>query len=198
MAMIRSFLQVRVPAWPIQDPAAAGRTSEISLGGQAQILVFWGGDVRNERALFGRRDGAPGEVIASEHRDLGIRGAQAAVWETQRCLVPMTGFSVGEGAHAGSWICEDRGPLFAVGVRSAIATREGFHLSCFSLLTQPCATRGGGPPEVPVLIGADDVIEWFYLDGEQALQRVKQAKSRRFLSALAGPQTGTLGSRRVH
>jgi len=160
----------------------AARTSDIAADSQAQILVLWGGEVRNERALFGRRDGAPGSLLTSERRTQALHGAQAAVWETQRCLVPISGFSIdGVGSGSGRWICEDPGPLFAAGLRSAVQTREGFHLSCFSLLTDP----GDGddhPAEVPVLIGADDVIEWFYLDGAEAMRRMAQLPPRRFIS----------------
>ncbi|MBB4129089.1 putative SOS response-associated peptidase YedK [Xanthomonas translucens] len=159
----------------------AARSSEIAAGSQAQILVLWGGEVRNERALFGRRDDASGALLTSERRAQALHGAQAAVWETQRCLVPISGFRLDTAdGSGGRWICEDPGPLFAAGLRSAMQTREGFHLSCFSLLTE-AGEALGHPAEVPVLIGADDVIEWFYLDGAEAMRRASQLSPRRFV-----------------
>ncbi|KAB7776302.1 SOS response-associated peptidase family protein [Xanthomonas sp. LMG 12460] len=187
--MILSFLQSRLPAWPVQDPVTAGRTSEIAAGQQAQILVLWGGEVRNERALFGRRDAPQDPLITSERRERAWQGAQTAVWETQRCLVPIAGFRSAVAARGGPWICEDPGPLFAAGLRSSMQTQEGFHLSCFSLLTEAPAVPAL-PDEVPVLIGADDVIEWLYLDGQDALRRLDVAQQRRFVSVdalLRGP-----------
>ncbi|MCI2243848.1 hypothetical protein L3067_04395 [Xanthomonas sp. PPL568] len=182
--MILSFLQHRLPAWPLQDPVTAGRTSEITAGQQAQILVLWGGEVRNERALFGRRDAPDGPLITSERRDRTWPAAQAAVWETQRCLVPIAGFSVAGDAAHGAWICDTSGALFAAGLRSSMQTRDGFHLSCFSLLTEVPATPEL-PNEVPLLIGADDVIEWLYLDGAEALRRLQHVPAQRFVSVAA-------------
>ncbi|MEL4892008.1 hypothetical protein PQU63_16055 [Xanthomonas protegens] len=187
--MILSFLQHRLPAWPVQDPVSAGRTSEIVAGQQAQILVLWGGEVRNERALFGRRDAPQGPLITSERCARTWPAAQAAVWETQRCLVPIAGFSVAGDAARGAWICEASGPLFAAGLRNSMQTQDGFHLSCFSLLTDASASPHP-PTEVPLLIGADDVIGWLYLDGSEALRRLRHAPPQRFVSIdalLRGP-----------
>lgn len=66
---------------------------EVGVGADADIFVADRGGKREERATFGRR--APGQqrsIHLQEPSWLG--GVDLAIWETQRCAIPLCGFGL--------------------------------------------------------------------------------------------------------
>ncbi|WP_115050737.1 hypothetical protein [Xanthomonas arboricola] len=142
---------------------------EIGVGADADILVADRGGRREERATFGRR--APGQqrsITTQEPEWLGR--VDLAIWETQRCLVPLCGF-VGtastDGATAATWLSQDGGALYAAGLRNVMDIGGRLQMG-FSLLVASSASL---PTQRPLCIEGD-ATRWLQVSGEEAMRQL--------------------------
>ena len=95
---------------------------EVGVGADADILVADRGGKREERATFGRR--APGQQRSLHMQEPSwLGGVDLAIWETQRCAIPLCGFvctaSV-DGNTAATWLSPDNRALYAAGLRNVM------------------------------------------------------------------------------
>jgi hypothetical protein len=166
---------------------AADPPTIIGVGDRARIVVMASGAIRTEPANFGVA-GLPGpRPVCSWPVDAATRPQLAALWETQRCLVPISGLVEEQDGLRQSWLCRARAPAFAAGIRSARPARDGTHVSEFSLLTAPHPGDGAGDARsLPLLVPQQAVVGWFFLDGARALQALRTSGHPGFVRASPG------------
>ncbi|MEA9912802.1 hypothetical protein VDG39_08720 [Xanthomonas campestris pv. raphani] len=142
---------------------------EVGVGADADILVADRGGKREERATFGRR--APGQQRSLHMQEPSwLGGVDLAIWETQRCAIPLCGFvctaSV-DGNTAATWLSPDNRALYAAGLRNVMDIGGRLQMG-FSLLV---ASSSSMPTHRPLCIDGD-VAQWLQLSGHEAMRRL--------------------------
>ncbi|MBB3805506.1 hypothetical protein FHT03_002562 [Xanthomonas arboricola] len=153
---------------------------EVGVGADADILVADRGGKREERATFGRRPpGQQRSIHMQEPAWLG--GVDLAIWETQRCAIPLCGFvctASADGTTAATWLSPDGGALYAAGLRNVMDIGGRLQMG-FSLLVASSASM---PTHRPLCI-AGDVRSWLQMGGTEAMRHLAPWRLERCTAA---------------
>ncbi|WP_022971716.1 hypothetical protein [Xanthomonas maliensis] len=153
---------------------------EVGIGADADILVANRGGSRDERATFGRR--APGQQRSLHMQEPGwLAGVDLAIWETQRCAIPLCGFVCAasvDGSTAGTWLSADSSALHVAGLCNVMDIGGRLQMG-FSLLV---ASSGGMPSHRPLCIHGD-VAQWLQMSGREAMGRLSPWRLERSTTA---------------
>ncbi|HET6396586.1 MAG TPA: hypothetical protein VFF91_07065 [Pseudoxanthomonas sp.] len=155
----------------LQSNLDAHSWTELSRGSVGSVLVMDRGVCRPMDAVFGRPIGTPGRpVLAQEPAALG--DGDTALWETQRCVVPILGFSIETRRGkpgVGTWVGDARRPVLAAGLYSVADFGRRARV-CFSLLVAASPT----PPACrPLYLGVEDPGEWLRMPGCEAMRNLR-------------------------
>ncbi|APP75454.1 hypothetical protein BJD12_09535 [Xanthomonas vesicatoria ATCC 35937] len=153
---------------------------EVGVGADADVLVANRGGQREERATFGRR--APGQQRSIHMQEPAWLGnVDLAIWETQRCAIPLCGFvctASADGTTAATWLSPDGSASYAAGLRNV--TDIGGRLQMgFSLLVATSATM---PTHRPLCIDGD-VGQWLQMTGAEAMGNLTPWRLERWTAA---------------
>ncbi|HEY0335094.1 MAG TPA: hypothetical protein VGC74_15530, partial [Stenotrophomonas sp.] len=138
-----------------------------SAGDVAVIAVRQRGTARFEESVFGRRVGSRADLLMQQPSEL--RGGDLAIWETQRCAVPVLGFSLApdkaNGRGSTTWLAAEGVTLFVAGLCSIIEVNDRPR-SAFSIL----ATASTQAPHFrPMYLRGGKVTEWLQSSGSEAM-----------------------------
>ncbi|AOD16093.1 hypothetical protein VB151_07480 [Xanthomonas fragariae] len=149
--------------------AASNAWVEVGVGADADILVADRGGKREERATFGRR--APGQQRSIHMQEPGwLGGVDLAIWETQRCAIPLCGFACtasADGTTAATWLSQNGGAVYAAGLRNVMDIGGRLQMG-FSLLV---ASSVSMPTHRPLCIDGD-VGQWLHASGNEAMRHL--------------------------
>ncbi|MEQ4576966.1 MULTISPECIES: hypothetical protein [Gammaproteobacteria] len=159
---------------------------EIGAGGIGSILLPHREEAKAEEASFGRP--LPDQIdLVLMQEPARLARADLAIWETQRCAVPLLGFSLtaadehGRGPRAIAWLTEDGEQVFAAGLCSV--NELGHHpRSAFSLLV---GSSSRAPLYRPLYIQGVPIADWLRMPGAQAMSYLRSEWGGRSLQAAA-------------
>ncbi|CAD0353247.1 hypothetical protein [Xanthomonas hortorum] len=153
---------------------------EVGVGADADILIADRGGKREERATFGRR--APGQQRSIHMQEPSwLGGVDLAIWETQRCAIPLCGFvctASADGSTAATWLSQDNGEVYAAGLRNVMDIGGRLQMG-FSLLVASSASM---PTHRPLCIDGD-VKQWLQLGGKVAMLHLTPWQLNRYTTA---------------
>jgi hypothetical protein len=149
---------------------------EVGLGSSLTVL-----DRREDQLVltvctFGLDSGRPGAsfdgLVDADH----LSSAQRAVWETQRCVIPMIGFRRLDRRKAVGrrWMAPSGLIAFVPALRYSIPDEAGRHAECQLLVRET-------PPvgELPFALTDVTPRQWLTLDGDDAWAALRQDWRRR-------------------
>ncbi|MCC4604003.1 hypothetical protein HG421_15690 [Xanthomonas campestris pv. badrii] len=157
---------------------------EVEVGAEADVLVGGRGGNRDERATFGRR--SPGQLRPVHVQEPGrMDGIDVAIWETQRCAIPICGFvcALSSDGTSATWLSQDGEAVHAAGLRNVMDV-GGRLQTGFSILVVASA---GMPTYRPLCIDGD-VQQWLQLGGGEALRRLDPWRLERRTAAAVRQQ----------
>lgn len=169
--LITHLIQLRQNiAEPAPLPAAARQDGEIALGGSLTVIDRAAHRSEITEATFGlereaRHDAYDGQVDAS-----AFGAIDHAVWDTQRCVVPVIGFRSDQHDVAGAcdWL-PPRGIAFLPALRYSVADASGRHGEA-RILVQ----ADGDGRHLPLALNAISPLQWLLLTGKDALVPLDQ------------------------
>ncbi|WAH63842.1 hypothetical protein [Xanthomonas hortorum] len=164
----------------LPDRAAGNAWIEVGVGADANILVADRGGRREEQATFGRRP--PGQQRLIHLQEPACLGrVDLAIWETQRCAIPLCGFvctASADGTTAATWLSPEGSSVYAAGLRNVMDIGGRLQMG-FSLLV---ATSTSMPTYRPLCIEGE-VRKWLQLGGDDAMRHLMPWRLDRRTSA---------------
>lgn len=150
--------------------ATAIGAREIGLGYQLSVIKLKSGSTQLSTSTFGLDNGQLRNsfdgVADVDHLD----AIQHAIWDTQRCVIPVTGFrSADRGLSANTQWGNGGRVSFIPALRYCVGREEGRHGECQLLVH----SRGRGE-SLPFALGPTTLLQWLQLTGKDAMSALDQ------------------------
>jgi hypothetical protein len=168
---ITHLMQLRRRAPEIDDAAAASsHGGEIALGDSLTVISRVNRCSDIAEATFGLDNGKLRDSFEGQVDPAAFSAIDHAVWDTQRCVIPITGFRSAKGAaHKGSRWHPGNGVAYIAALRYSVTDALGRHGEAKILVG---ADRMG--QELPFALDAISPLQWLLLPGKDALEQLDQ------------------------
>jgi hypothetical protein len=169
---ITHLMQLRRRAPELDGAAAASsRGGEIALGDSLTVISRVDHCSDMAEATFGLGNGKLHDSIEGQIDPAAFSAIDHAIWDTQRCVVPITGFRSAKGAaQAGSRWHPGNGVTYVPALRYSVTDASGRHGEAKILVWTDWIGQ-----EFPFSLDAMSPLQWLLLPGDDALEQLDQA-----------------------
>lgn len=143
---------------------------EVALGYSLAVIKLRNGITQLAGSTFGLDSGRLRNAFDGAIEATSLGPVAQAIWDNQRCLVPITGFrSTGANIGSSRWISADGGIAYVPALRFSIEDHQGRHGEC-QVLVRP----SGLDQLMPLALDQTTPLQWMRLSGTDALQGLTQ------------------------